>query len=61
MFYGRKCKIFIAVMPTKSLPKKLNFVKKKLKIEGFIAVFTIQPLNQDIRYLNGFEKQKSRL
>ncbi len=48
-------------MPTKSLPKKLNFVKKKLKIEGFIAVFTIQPLNQDIRYLNGFEKQKSRL
>jgi hypothetical protein len=41
MFYGRKCKIFKAVMPIKSYHKKLNFVKKLMKIIEFVAVFAI--------------------
>jgi len=45
MFYGGKCKIFKAVMPIKSYHKKLNFVKKRLKIDCFIAVFAIKTFN----------------
>jgi hypothetical protein len=42
MFYRRKCKIFKAVMPIKSYYKKLNIVKKKTKIDVFVAVFAIR-------------------
>gem|GEM_PF-5993504 len=45
MFYGGKCKIFKAVLPTKSYHKKLNFVKNLTEISGFIAVFVIKTFN----------------
>ena len=46
MFYGRKCKIFKAVMPIKSYHKKLNFVKNFNNIERFVAVFAKEFANQ---------------
>jgi hypothetical protein len=52
MFYGRKCKIFKAVMPIKSYHKKLNFVKKLDKIESFVAVFVKEFVNQNDKKIN---------
>jgi len=52
MFYGRKCKIFKAVMPIKSYHKKLNFVKNLDKIERFVAVFAKEFINQKGKKIN---------
>ncbi len=45
-------------MLIKSLPKKLNFVKKSLQNGRFIAVFTIKPIYLNFVYLKGFDRKK---
>lgn len=52
MFYGRKCKIFKAVMPIKSYHKKLNFVKNLDKLTRFVAVFVKEIVNHKGKKVN---------
>jgi len=56
MFYGRKCKIFKAVMPIKSYHKKLNFVKNSANFGHFIAVFAIKSINLKLRFFSCLKK-----
>ena len=44
-------------MLIKSLPKKLNFVKKSLQNVRFIAVFTIKPIYLNFAYLETFDRK----